>query len=179
MSWRVKFRLFQVATYGIVFATIALMAVITGKYIETIGLFVSFVALRNDFGKTWHSKRFWRCIYISCIVFVFSIGFVPNKGVSILACIAFGLCIDYVAYKYKDYEDIRLELHKPFNVDTCTRAELLTRCREVGLSEENTELAIEFFIKKTKQSEIANLLCIEEHAVSTRKLRLKKKLNKI
>lgn len=178
MSWRVKFRLFQLSTYGIVFATIALMAVITGKYIETIGLFASFVALRYAFEKTWHSKSFWWCIFISCIVFVFSISFVPNKGVSILACIAFGLCIDYVAYKYKDYEDIRLELYKPFNVDTCTRAELLTRCREIGLSEENTELAIEFFIKKTKQSEIANLLCIEEHAVSTRKLRLKKKLNK-
>lgn len=178
MSWRVKFRLFQLSTYGIVFATIALMAVITGKYIETIGLFVSFVALRNDFGKTWHSKRFWRCIYISCIVFVFSIGFVPNKGVSILACIAFGLCIDYVAYKYKDYEDIRLELYKPFNVDTCTRAELLTRCREIGLSEENTELAVEFFIAKTKQRIIADRLCVTEEAVHKRKLRLRKKLNK-
>lgn len=178
MSWRVKFRLFQLSTYGIIFSTIAIMAVITGKYIETIGLFVSFVALRNDFGKTWHSKRFWRCIYISCIVFVFSIGFVPNKGVSVLACIAFGLCIDYVAYKYKDYEDIRLELYKPFNVDTCTRAELLTRCREIGLSEENTKLAVEFFITKTKQRIIADRLCVTEEAVHKRKLRLRKKLNK-
>lgn len=178
MSWRVKFRLFQLSTYGIVFATIALMAVITGKYIETIGLFVSFVALRYAFPKTWHAKSFWWCIFISCIVFVFSISFVPNKGVSILACIAFGLCIDYVAYKYKDYEDIRLELYKPFNVDTCTRAELLTRCREIGLSEENTELAVEFFITKTKQRIIADRLCVTEEAVHKRKLRLRKKLNK-
>ena len=178
MSWRVKFRLFQVATYGIVFAAIALMAVITGKYIETIGLFASFLVLRYAFPKTWHSKSFCRCIFISCIVFVFSISFVPNKGVSILACIAFGLCIDYVAYKYKDYEDIRLELYKPFNVDTCTRAELLTRCREVGLSEENTELAVEFFITKTKQSEIADRLCINEKSVQIRKKRLRQKLNK-
>ena len=178
MNWRVKFRLFQAATYGIVFATIALMAVITGKYIETIGLFVSFVALRYAFEKTWHSKSFWRCIFISCVVFAVSIFFVPNKGVSILACIAFGLCIDYVAYKYKDYEDIRLELYKPFNVDTCTRAELLTRCREVGLSEENTELAVEFFITKTKQRIIADRLCVTEESVHKRKLRLRKKLNK-
>ena len=178
MSWRVKFLLFQAATYGIVFATIALMAVVTGKYIETIGLFVSFVALRNEFGKTWHSKSFWRCIFISCVIFVVAIGFVPNKGVSIFACVAFGLCIDYLAYKYKDYDDIRCQLFKPFSVDTCTMGELLTRCREIGLSEENTNLAIEFFIKKTKQSIIAQMLCIEEHAVTTRKLRLKKKLNK-
>jgi hypothetical protein len=161
-----------------VFATIALMAVITGKYIEIIGLFVSFVALRYAFEKTWHSKSFLRCIFISCIVFIVGIAFVPNKGVSILACVAFGLCIDYVAYKYKDYEDIRLELYKPFNVDTCTRAELLTRCREIGLSEENTELAVEFFITKTKQSEIADLLCINEKSVQIRKKRLRQKLNK-
>lgn len=178
MNWRVKFRLFQAATYGIVFATIALMAVITGKYIETIGLFVSFVALRYAFVKTWHSKSFWRCIFISCVVFVVAIAFVPNKGVSILACIAFGLFIDYVAYKYKDYEDIRFELYKPFNVDTCTRAELLTRCREIGLSEENTELAVEFFITKTKQRIIADRLCVTEESVHKRKLRLRKKLNK-
>jgi hypothetical protein len=178
MNWRVKFRLFQAATYGIVFAVIALMTVITGKYIETIGLFISFVALRNEFGKTWHSKSFWYCIFISCLIFVVTIGFVPDKNFSILACIIFGLLIDYIAYKYRDYEDIRFQLVKPFNVETCTTDELLTRCREVGLSKENTELAIEFFIKKTKQSEIASLLCIEEHAVSTRKLRLKKKLNK-
>ena len=178
MNWKVKFRLFQAATYGIVFATIALMAVITGKYIETIGLFVSFVALRYAFEKTWHSKSFWMCIFISCIVFVVAIGFVPNKGVSILACIAFGLCIDYVAYKYKDYEDVRLELYKPFNVDTCTRDELLARCREVGLSDENTNLAFEFFITKTKQSEIADRLFINEKSVQMRKQRLRKKLNK-
>lgn len=179
MSWRVKFRLFQISTYGIVFATIALMAVITGKYIETIAMFISFVALRNEFGKTWHSKSFWWCIFIICIVFIISIAFVPNKGVSILTCIIFGLCIDYLAYKYKDYEDIKAMLHKPFNVDTCTQAELLTRCRELGLSEENTNLAIEFFIKKTKQSQIAEMLCVEEHTITTRKLRLKKKLNNI
>lgn len=178
MNWRVKFRLFQLYTYGIVFATIALMAVITGKYIETIGLFASFVSLRYAFEKTWHSKSFWRCIFISCVIFVIAISFVPNKGVSILSCVAFGLCIDYLAYKYKDYEDIRLQLYKPFNVDNCTIGELLTRCKEIGLSEENTNLAIEFFIKKTKQSVIAERLCVEEHAISTRKLRLKKKLNK-
>lgn len=178
MNWRVKFRLFQATTYGIVFATIALMAVITGKYIETIGLFVSFVSLRYSFDKTWHSKSFWRCIEISCLVFVVSIAFVPNKGVSLLACVAFGLFIDYVAYKYKDYEDIRFALNKPFSVDTCTKAELLTRCREVGFSQENTELALEFFIKKTKQSIIADRLCITEESVHKRKLRFRKKLNK-
>lgn len=178
MNWRVKFRLFQISTYSIVFAVIALMALLTGKYIETIALFLSFVWIRNSFGKTWHSPSFWNCIFISCAIFIVTILFVPNKNISLLSCVIFGLIIDYLAYKYKDYEDIQKELNKPFNVDTCTLSELLARCREIGLSEENTNLAVEFFIKKTKQSEIAELLCVEEHAITTRKLRLKKKLNK-
>lgn len=179
MNWKIKFRLFQLSNYGIVFAAIALMALLTGKYIETIGLFVSFVALRYSFEKTWHSTNsFYLCILISVLVFVAAITFVPNKGVSILSCVAFGLLIDYLAYKYKDYEDIKSQLNKPFNVDTCSQAELISRCREIGLSEENTNLAIEFFIKKTKQSIIADRLCVTEEAVHKRKLRLKKKLNK-
>ena len=179
MHWRVKFRLFQISTYSIVFAVIALMAVLTGKYIETTALFLSFVFLRNSFGKTWHSQSFWNCIFISCAIFILTILFVPNKNISILSCVIFGLAIDYVAYKYKDYEDVQKELHKPFNVDTCTLTELLTRCREIGLSEENTNLAVEFFIKKTKQREIADRLFIEEKSVQMRKQRLKEKLNKI
>ena len=178
MNWKIKFRLFQLSNYGIVFAAIALMALLTGKYIETIGLFVSFVALRYYFEKTWHSNSFYLCILISVLVFVAAITFVPNKGVSILSCVAFGLLIDYLAYKYKDYEDIKSQLNKPFNVDTCSQAELIYRCREIGLSEENTNLAIEFFVKKTKQREIADRLCINEKSVQIRKKRLKQKLNK-
>ena len=178
MHWRVKFRLFQISTYAIVFSVIAAMAILTGKYIETTALFLTFVWFRNSFGKTWHSEFFRNCILISCILFIFTILFVPNKSISLFSCIIFSLVIDYTLYKYKDYEDIQKELNKPFNVDTCTLSELLTRCREIGLSEENTNLAVEFFIKKTKQSEIAEFLCVEEHAITTRKLRLKKKLNK-
>ena len=178
MNWRVKFRLFQVVTYGIFFVVIAFMALITGKCIETTCLFASFVSLRNEFAKTWHSKSFWYCIFISCTIFVFAILLVPNKNLSILACIIFGLLIDYVADKYRDYDDISCQLAKPFNVETCTTDELLTRCREVGLSDENTNLAVEFFIKKTKQKQIADILCINEKSVQIRKKRLKQKLNK-
>lgn len=178
MNWRVKFRLFQISTYGIVFADIALLAVFTGKYIETVALFASFVSLRYAFDKTYHSQSFWWCIFISCAIFTVAILFVPNKGVSILSCVIFGLIIDYLAYKYGDYEHLLRHYNKPFNVDTCTKLELITRCEELHFSEENTNLAIEFFIKKTRQGEIAEMLCIEEESVHKRKQRMRKKLNK-
>lgn len=43
---------------------------------------------------------------------------------------------------------------RPFDIDSCTESELRRRCRERGLSAENTELAIEFFVKKTMIREI-------------------------
>lgn len=182
MNWRVKFRLFQVSTYALVFLAIALIAFLTNKYIETVALFISFVWIRYAFNKTYHSNSFWICILISIIVFVIAILFVPNKNISLLSCVVFGFIIDFIAYKYKDYQDTQtkiLELTKPktFSVDTCTESELLERCKQLHLLEENTNLAIEFFIKKTKQSIIADRLCIEEKSVRERKLRLKEKLN--
>ncbi len=75
---------------------------------------------------------------------------------------------------YKEYTT-----PKPFNTETCTLDELIARCNELRFSQDNTNLAIEFFIKKTKQSVIADMLCIEEVSVARKKLRLKEKLNKI
>lgn len=64
-----------------------------------------------------------------------------------------------------------------FNVDEATEEELIARCKELHFSEKNIELAIEFFIKKTKHEIIANKLRSYEKSVTMRKARMKKKLN--
>ena len=66
---------------------------------------------------------------------------------------------------------------KPFDVVTCSRDELLARCEEIKLSKFNTDLAVELFINKTKQSVLADKLCIDEKSITMKKQRLKKKLN--
>ena len=182
MKLEVQFRLFQISTYALVFSAIILMAFLTGKYIETVGLFVAFVFIRYAFKKTYHSNSFWACIAISIIIFVIAILFMPNKNISLLSCIAFGLIIDFLACKYKDYENKKAELTelkkpKPFSVDTCTEDELVERCKALRFSEENTNLAVEFFIKKTNQRLIADKLCLDEKYVKLKKHRLKQKLN--
>jgi oligoribonuclease (3'-5' exoribonuclease) len=83
---------------------------------------------------------------------------------------------DYYEIKYTRLKQ-KLEEKKDFNTDTCTKDELIARCRELGLNEENTNLAIEFFIKKTKQSELADKLCVDEKSIQQSKRRLKQKLN--
>lgn len=64
-----------------------------------------------------------------------------------------------------------------FDVDNCTKEQLLERCKELKMSDDGIELAIELFINKTKQSVIADKLCIEEKSVQQHKRRLRKKLN--
>lgn len=66
---------------------------------------------------------------------------------------------------------------KPFSTDTCTESELIDRCRELHFSDDNIQLAIEFFIRKTPQRVIAERLSIDEKSVTTRKKRMKLKLN--
>lgn len=178
MNVMLKFKLFQTATYCIVFSAIAIMSLVTGKYIETVALFAGFVWLRYEFDKTYHCSSFWGCICITIIIFVVAISFVPKVNLSLLFSVVFALLIDYLAYKYKDYQDLKEIYNKPFNVDTCTEIELLTRCRELGFSQENTQLAIELFINKLSRKAISEKYFIEIESVKKKKHRMKQKLNK-
>lgn len=179
MSLNVRFQIFRASTYAIVFAVSLIFCILLGKIVEFAGFFFSFVLLRYSFGKTYHSKSYWNCIAISILIFLGVILFVPNKNLSILSCVIFGLFVDFVANKCKDYQDLLEEHSKPFSTETCTQEELVKRCREIHLSAENELLAIEFFIKKTKQSEIAESLRINTKSVQIRKSRLREKLNKL
>lgn len=82
-------------------------------------------------------------------------------------------------YLRREYDRVINELtfDKSFDVDLCTKEELVARCEELNLSKETTALAIKLFIEKTKQSVLADELCIEEKSVQTQKRRLKNKLN--
>lgn len=76
------------------------------------------------------------------------------------------------------YIQLKKQLTKTkFNVDTCTEQELIDMCKELHFSENNTLLAIELFIKKTPHKILAEQLFIDTKSVTTRKKRLKAKLN--
>ena len=66
---------------------------------------------------------------------------------------------------------------RPFDTETATESELIDRCRALHFSDENTELAVEFFIRKTPHKVLADRLFIDEKSVTTRKKRMKIKLN--
>lgn len=166
---------------------IFLPAFLLNKWIEAIFFFICHWLIREQFPKQYHHIVPAMCRIITGVVFFFGVCFVFPTSWSLLSAIPINYFVGWVGFTKKQADTYelkymrlkeQLEKDSEFNVDTCTEKQLFDRCREIGLSQENTELAFEFFIAKTKQSIIADKLCINEKSVQTRKQRLKEKLNK-
>lgn len=161
-------------------------AFLFNKWIEGIVFFFCHWFIREQFPKQYHHIIPSMCRLITSVVFFFGVSFVLPLGLSLVSAIPINYFIGWVGYtkKQADYYELKyyrlkekLEAKKDFNTDTCTEEELISRCKELRLSEENINLAIEFFIKKTKQSELADKYCIEEKSIQQNKRRMKQKLN--
>ena len=182
--------------FAIIVGLLMGFAWLIGKPIEFLLIFLPYFLTKGLYSRQFHSRSLKECFSLSLIVFALALMACVPSGTSIMFSVLFGLAIAFVSYKVgviqfklKDYEYIEprynqlVEFYKDattpkhFSVDTCTEQELRLRCSTLHLSHENTELAVEFFIRKTKQSIIADKLCIDEKSVTTRKKRLKAKLN--
>ncbi len=157
------------------------------KWIEGIVFFICHWFIREQFPKQYHRSTHAMCRLITSVVFFFGVSFILPLALSLFSAVPICYFISWVGFtkKQADYFELKyyrlkeqLECKKDFNTDTCTEEELIERCKELRLSNENILLAIEFFIKKTKQSELADRLCIEEKSIQQNKRRLKQKLNK-
>lgn len=179
----IRFRLFQLMINTVILIAVFSFAFLFGRVLECVIILLSYFLLRYKFDKTFHSSNMWGCVALSILMCWVMIAVTLPISVSVLSSVMVALVDCYALYKIKDCFDMRnqiikLTAPKPFNADTCTETELLERCSKLRLSQENTELAIDFFIHKTKQSILADRLCIDEMSVARRKLRLKQKLNK-
>lgn len=178
----IRFRLFQLMINTVILIAVFSFALLFCKVLECVVILLSYFLLRYKFDKTFHSANMWVCVGLSILMCWVMIAVTLPISVSILSSVMVALVDCYALYKIRDYFDMRnqvieLTVPKPFNVDACTETELRKRCAELRLSKENTELAIDFFIHKTKQSVIADRLCVDEKSITMRKQRLKQKLN--
>lgn len=167
-------------------AAIFIPALILNKWVEGITFFICHWLIREQFPKQYHRSTHAMCRLITSAVFFFGVSFILPLALSLFSAVPICYFISWVGFTKKQADDYELkylrlkeelERKSEFNTNTCTEEQLIARCKELKFSEENTLLSIELFIKKTKQSELADKYCVEEHAISTRKLRLKKKLN--
>ena len=171
-------------------------SLLIGKPFEFLMIFLPYFCTKGLYARQFHSRSLRECFTLSLIVFVLATMAVFPNAFSIVFSVFIGCAIAFISYKagvvqfkLKDYEYIEPRYNelvafyenatksKPFDVNTCTENELRKRCEELHFSYDNTELAVEFFIRKTKQSVIADKLCIDEKSVTRRKMRLREKLN--
>lgn len=166
---------------------VSIPALILNKWIEAVVFFICHWLIREQFEKQYHHIVPAICRVITGSILFFGVCLVLPFTISLFFAIPINYLVGWVGFtkKQADYYEVKylrlkakLEKDSSFNTTTCTEQELLNRCKELHLSEENTKLAIEFFIKKTKQSVLADQLCINEKSVQVRKKRLKEKLNK-
>jgi hypothetical protein len=157
------------------------------KWIEGIAFFVCHWLIREQFDEQYHHIIPSTCRVITGVTFFFGVSFILPFTISLFSAIPINYLIGWVGYTKKQadkyeysYHKVKAELDKSreFNLDNCTAEQLIARCRKLGLSAENTDLAIELFVNKTKHSVIADKLCIDEASIRIRKYRLKEKLNK-
>ena len=194
---RIKFA-YRISGFIFIVFTLFLYSLLIKKTIEFVCIFLPYFFTKGLYSNQWHSESFKECLLLSFGIFAFANSITLPKFFSIAFSLSIGLAIPYISckagiikFKLEDYAFIEPRYNKlvdwynettkpkPFNTQTCNLDQLIYRCKELKFSEENTNLAIEFFIKKTKQSIIAETLCIEELSVARKKLRLKQKLNKI
>ena len=169
--------------YIVVVGSIFICSWIFGRWIEGISFCVAHCALRYKLRYVYHSKN--HCLELTLFIVWCVIPHTISLSYSLLSTIFDGFVICWIGCTLQEKIAIAIEMHKsknqaeqkPFNVDTCSKDELILRCKQLRLSSHNTDLAIAFFIDKTKQSIIAEQLCIDEKSVAQQKYRLKAKLN--
>ena len=165
-------------------------SVLIGKPTEFLLVFLPYFITKGFYTAQYHATSLKTCFIYSLLVFSFILTIALPKELSISVSIILGCGIAYGSHKIgtiqkklKDYAYIKpryeqMAAPRPFSCATCTEEELIQRCKELHYPEAKTQLAIEFFIKKTKHSIIADNFCIEPSSVTMSKWRMKKDLEK-
>lgn len=169
--------------YLIFIAWIILWSIIFRRWIEGLSFICAHYFYKHKFKFSYKSKTNW----IELIFFALWCAIPRELTLSywLISTIFDSFMISWIATSLQEKITLTIEVNeqklsdkfKPFNVDTCSKEELLIRCKELRFSNANTNLAIAFFIDKTKHSIIADELCINEKSVAQHKFRLKQRLN--
>ena len=177
----IRFYLYKYCLYAFIFIMIFAFAFLLHKHIEAFFILLSYALLRYRFPKTFHHPNTYWCVFWSIFAFWLCIVAVLPLRYSILSCVVVALLLCYILFKIQDYVDAKKELeeidHKPFDLKTCTKEELIQRCKELNISSQSTQIAVAYFIDKNKSIyDIARENCIEYESARKRIQRIKRKL---
>ena len=187
---------YRVGGFILIVSALFAFSLFVKKSIEFVCIFLPYFFTKGLYSNQWHSKSMKECMLLSFCIFAFAICITMDRAFTITFSLFMGIVMAYISckagiikFKLEDYAFIEPRYNKlvdwyneatkpkTFNTGTCTLDELVNRCKELRFSQENTNLAIEFFINKTKQSKLADAFCVQEKSITKKKQRLKEKLN--
>jgi len=177
----IKFYAYKYGLYAFIFVMIFAFAFLLKRHIEAFFLLGAYIILRYRFSKTFHHPNAYWCVFWSVLTFWLCIIVLLPLRYSILSSVVVALILCYTLYKVQDYIDMKKKLtdkeNKPFDLHTCTRDELIERCKKLNISPQSTQIAISYFVDKDKSIyDIANEYGIEYDSARIRIKRIKKKL---
>lgn len=154
------FYLFKYSLYSLIFIGIAVCGMLFGKYLETAFLFISFVALRYCFPKTFHHKNVYWCVFWSIAIFLIGLHNVLPIGISIFSSVLIGCVMTYVLFKIEDYIDCKIIIAKYENRNLwqMEENELADYCYAKGIRGDMLEFVIMVIIYQMKYEEIGKKL---------------------
>lgn len=146
------FRLYQMKIESIVYIPCIIYSIILNRFFSAIILIFAFLLIRPATPTTFHFDNVKTCVKTSLKMFIVAISLLILVPYNISLCfgilISLWICIDLYRIQYA--------LTDSFDINSCTREELIERCRlrfkrDV---EYKTERAIKHFIEKLPHSEI-------------------------
>lgn len=168
---RIRMRLLRklLPGYALFFGALLVIGILYGIIAKSpIGiffLFFGFISLRYSYKDktTYHNDSTKKCIALS--IALFAISALPlvifDTRVGLLSSIPIAIGMTWILYvfgakKNLEIEVERLSTSKKFDLDHCTEAELIARCKERFKRdvEYKTERAIKHFILKLPHDEI-------------------------
>lgn len=173
------FRFYQFKLEGLVYGLALLYSLLIGQLIPAIVLILSFNIIRPSTPITFHFKNVNTCVKVSICMFIVSIThfLVIPQNITLCFGIIIGLIICLALYK------IEYALIKDFDIENCTKEELVELCNKLGYNKDKRELSIMFFIDKLSNKQVWEILCntqrnVEWDTVKKYRYRIKKELIK-
>lgn len=175
----------QLWQHILVVAFICFCAWLFNKYYEAVMFCIAHVVIRKDFAKQYHSKSRYICMSITLSVIFFGIMWCMPVKVSLLSSIFVAFVICLAGYLIQDRIDLLIYKKKTmsFNLKTCTKDELIEKCKLLEYSSDKIELAVMFFCDKLSNKQVWKYMCshqlnVDIDTVRQYRYRMKKDLNK-
>lgn len=147
-----EFRFYQLKLESIVYIPSIIFAILLGRLVSAIILIIAFLFIRPATPTTFHFDNVKTCVKTSLKMFLVAISLLFLIPYNISLCfgviISLWICMDLYKIQYALTDD--------FDLDTCTKEQLVERCRVRFKRdvEYKTERAVKHFIEKLPHNEI-------------------------